>query len=188
MHRRFAQTFLPLAAALILGSCTTPPPPSAASAPPPAEVAAPAAPVILPVTPVAFSGCVSPHDREAFEVYALRTQVLVGAQSCRMTDRFNTFAIRYRGELTAEGRALRGYYQKNYGKRGDATLDVFVTELSNASFVDGSTAADFCEVTMTLLDTLMAAPVGHLAAFSAQHPARALPAMDSCSSAPPKRP
>jgi hypothetical protein len=189
MHRRFTQPLLPLAAALILGSCATPTTPdSAAPAPPPAEAAAPAPPVILPVTPVAFSGCVSPQEREAFEVYGLRTEALVGAQSCRMTDRFNKFAVKYRNELTTEGRALRGYYKKSYGKSGDATLDIFVTELSNASFVDGSTASDFCAATATLFDTLMAAPVGHLAAFSAQHPAPALPAMDSCGGAPTKQP
>jgi hypothetical protein len=189
MHRRFAQTLLSLAAALILGACTPPTttPDSTAFSPPPAEAAAPAAPVILPVTPVTFSGCVSPHEREAVEVYAVRTDAIVGAQSCRMTDRFNKFAIKFRGELTAEGRTLRGYYKKTYGKSGDATLDKFVTELSNASFVEGSGAFGLCETTTSLFDELMATPVGHLAAFSAQHPARALPTMESCGGTPPKR-
>jgi hypothetical protein len=187
MHRRIAQVFLPLAAALALGSCTTPTAPDSAAPAPPAEVAAPAAPVILPVTPVAFSSCVSPHEREAVEVYAVRTEAIVGAQSCRMTDRFNKFAIKFRGELTTEGRALRGFYKKTYGKSGDATLDKFVTELSNASFVEGSAAFGLCETTTQLFDDLMATPVGKLAAFSAQHPARALPTMESCAGTPPKR-
>jgi len=185
MHSRFAQILLPLAATLILGSCTAPSE-NAASAPPPTEAAAP--PASRPVTPVAFSGCVSPQEREAFVVYALRTEALVGAQSCRMTDRFNKFATKFRGELTTQGRALRGYYQKNYGKSGDATLDKFVTELANASFVDGSGGADFCAATTNLFNDLMVAQIGQLVAFSAQHPARTLPAMDSCGGAPPKRP
>ena len=187
MHRRFAQTFLPLATALVLASCTAPTAPESPAPAPPAEAAAPPAPVVLPVTPVDFPNCVSPREREAVEVYAVRTEAMVGAQSCRMTDRFNKFAIKFRGELTTEGRTLRGYYKKIYGKSGDATLDKFVTELSNASFVEGSAASGLCEATTQLFDDLMATPVGQLAAFSAQHPPRALPAMDSCSSAPPKR-
>ena len=83
---------------------------------------------------------------------------------------------------------MRGYYQKIYGKRGDANLDEFVTELSNASFVNGGGAADYCGATNALFDGVMAAPVGHLAAFSHEHPARALPAMEICTAAPAKKP
>ena len=86
----------------------------------------------------AYSACISSRERQAYEVYALRTEALVGAQSCRMTDRFNVFASRFTRELTAEGRELRAYYQKTYGKGGDARLDDFVTQLANTSFVDGS--------------------------------------------------
>jgi hypothetical protein len=188
MHSRFAQIFTPLAAALVLASCTAKTPDSAASAPPPATPAAAVAPASRPITPVAFSGCVSPHEREAFEVYALRTQALVGAQSCRMTDRFNKFILRFRGELTTEGRALRGYYQKKYGKGGDATLDKFVTELSNTTFVAGSGTNDLCATTTALFDSVMAAPVGQLAAYSSQHRSSALPAMDSCDAVAAKSP
>src|SRR5271154_865766 len=100
MYPRFVQSLLPIAAAFIISSCTATKTPDSAPSAPPAAAEAPAAPAILPVTPVAFSGCVSPHEREAFEVYALRTRLLVGAQSCRMTDRFNKFATKFRNELT----------------------------------------------------------------------------------------
>jgi len=83
---------------------------------------------------------------------------------------------------------LRDYYQKNYGKRGDAALDEFVTQLSNASFVDGSGAGDYCGATKALLDDAMSEPVGHLAAFSHEHPAHALPAMEICTAALAKSP
>jgi hypothetical protein len=186
IHSRFAQILVPVATALVLGSCSPTKAPETAAAPPPAETAA-VAPA-RPVTPIEFSGCVSPHEREAFEVYAFRTQVLVGAQSCRMTDRFNKFATKFRGELTTQGRTLRSYYQKKYGKSGDANLDKFVTELANTSFVDGSQTNDICTETTTLLDSLMAAKIGQLAAFSAQHPTRALPAMESCGAVAAKTP
>lgn len=186
MHSRFAQSLVPFATALMLGSCSPSKAPESTAATP-AETVAAAAPAKA-ITPVAFSGCVAPHEREAFEVYALRTQALVGAQSCRMTDRFNKFAIRFRGELTTEGKALRSYYQKKYGKSGDATLDKFVTELSNTTFVEGSATNELCATTTTLFDSVMAAPIGQLAAFSKQHHPGALPAMESCDTVAAKRP
>ena len=40
----------------------------------------------------------------------------------------------------------------------------------------------------TLFDGVMAAPIGHLAAFSHEHPARALPAMEIRTATPAKKP
>jgi hypothetical protein len=126
------------------------------------------------------AACISPRDFEAHAVYALRTQVLVGAQSCHMLDRFNVFAKRFGGELVAEGQILHGYYLRAYGKSGDSKLDDFVTGLSNASFVKGSEAGDFCGATAALFDSIDALPAGQLAAFSQRHAPPALPAMDVC--------
>jgi len=128
----------------------------------------------------AFSACISSRDRQAYEVYALRTEVLVGAQSCRMTDRFNVFASKFTRELTAEGRELRAYYQKTYGKGGDARLDDFVTQLANSSFVNGSGGGNLCAATTALFNDVMEVPVGQLAVFSHTHKARSLPVMDVC--------
>lgn len=109
-------------------------------------------------------------DPERQRLAVLRTQAMVGAQSCRITGRFNAFATRFRGELTTEGRALQDYYQKNHGKRGDAALDEFVTQLSNAPFVDGNGTGDYCGATKALLNDATSEPVGHLAAFSHERP------------------
>ena len=128
----------------------------------------------------ALSACITPREREAYEVYALRTQVLVGAQSCRMTDRFNIFAMKFSRELTSEGRELRAHYLKAYGKGGDKALDDFVTQIANASFVEGSGGGDLCGTTTALFDDVMALPVGQLAVYSSQHTPRGLPAMDVC--------
>jgi hypothetical protein len=124
--------------------------------------------------------CLTPRERQAHEVYALRTEALVGAQSCRMLDRFNVFATRFSAELVDEGRTLRAHYLRLYGKRGDAKLDDFVTSLSNTTFVRGSEAGDFCGATAALFDRIEALPVGQLAAFSHGRPAPALPPVDAC--------
>jgi hypothetical protein len=133
----------------------------------------------------ALSACITPRERQAYEVYALRTEVLVGAQSCRMTDRFNIFATKFTRELTAEGRELRSHYLKTYGKGGDKKLDDFVTQIANSSFVQGSGGGDLCAATTAIFDEVMALPEGKLAVYSSEHTPPALPAMDVCGT--PKR-
>jgi hypothetical protein len=128
----------------------------------------------------ALSACITPRERQAYEVYALRTEVLVGAQSCRMTDRFNIFATKFTRELTAEGRELRSHYLKTYGKGGDKKLDDFVTQIANSSFVEGSGGGDLCAATTAIFDDVMALPVGQLAVYTSKHTPPALPAMDVC--------
>jgi hypothetical protein len=128
----------------------------------------------------ALSACITPRERQAYEVYALRTEILVGAQSCRMTDRFNVFATKFTRELTAEGRELRSHYLKTYGKGGDKALDDFVTRMANSSFVEGSGGGALCAVTTAIFDDVMALPEGQLAVYTSQHTPPALPAMDVC--------
>jgi hypothetical protein len=131
----------------------------------------------------ALSAYITPRERQAYEVYALRTEVLVGAQSCRMTDRFNVFATKFTRELTTEGRELRAHYLKTYGKGGDKALDDFVTRLANSAFVEGSGGGNLCAVTIALFDDVEALPEGHLAAYSHEHHLRGLPTMEYCRTA-----
>jgi hypothetical protein len=135
MQPVLSRALLPLADLIVLGSCSNPTPSgsSASEAAPAASATSSLAAQSASIMTAPIEDCVSAREREAFEGYALRTHAIVGAQSCRITERFNAFATRFRGELTTQGRALRGYYQKTYGKRGDATLDEFVSQLSNAS-------------------------------------------------------
>ncbi len=99
-----------------------------------------------------------------------------------MTDRFNIFATKFTRELTVEGRELRSYYLKTYGKGGDKALDDFVTQMANNSFVEGSGTGDLCGSTTALFDNVMAVPIGDLAVFSKQHKPRGLPVMEVCGS------
>jgi hypothetical protein len=77
-----------------------------------------------------------------------------------------SFATRFRGELTTEDPALRSYYQKRLDERG---------------------GADYCGDTNLLFDNVMSIPIGHLAAYSHEHPARTSPAMETCGGVPTKK-
>src|SRR5258708_26736450 len=76
------------------------------------------------------AACLLPKEREAQEVYVLRTKAMVGAQSCNMIDRYNAFATRFNAELTTEGRALKGFFTMTYVPGGEHGLDQFTTRTS----------------------------------------------------------
>jgi hypothetical protein len=140
---------------------------------------------LLSWTSVAEAACLSPKEREAEEVYALRTTAMVGAQSCNMLDRYNAFATRFNSALTYEGRALKGYFIKTYGRGSEHALDQFTTRLYNETVVRGSAGDHFCSETAVLFDILMDLAVDKLAPFAQDRSREALPVNEVCASSRP---
>ncbi len=128
------------------------------------------------------AACLTPKEREAEEVYALRTAAMVGAQNCNMIDRYNAFATKFNSELTQEGRALKGYFLKTYGRGGEHALDQFTTRLYNETVVRGA-GDHFCAETTVLFDTVMDLGAERLAPFARAQSKAALPAMEVCTGA-----
>ena len=126
------------------------------------------------------AACLSARDWDAHQVYALRTEALVGAQSCRMTERFNVFAQRHRQELMTEGHALKAYYHRVYGRGGDKALDDYVTYLANASATAQPQGVGFCAAASELLDRLGQLPIGELVKFSRENPPPVRPSLAKC--------
>jgi hypothetical protein len=131
---------------------------------------------------VAEATCVLPKEREAQEVYALRMSAMVGAQSCNMLDRYNAFATKFNNQLTNEGRALKSYFIKNYGRGGEHALDQFTTRMYNETVVRGS-SDHFCAETTVLFDTLMELAGDRLAPFANARAKQALPPTEFCTGA-----
>jgi hypothetical protein len=109
-------------------------------------VSAVAALTMLSAQPVlAQRQCSSVSDQSAFEVQALRSELMVLATGCRDDDRYNAFIRRYQADLQANERMINAYFQHRYGKAGQTEHDRFVTELANAISRQGSDlGGDFC--------------------------------------------
>ena len=89
--------------------------------------------------------CSSVSDQSAFEVQALRSELMVLATGCHDDDRYNAFIRRYQPDLQANERAINAYFQHRYGKAAQFEHDRFVTELANAISRQGSDlGGDFC--------------------------------------------
>src|ERR1700680_3126488 len=94
---------------------------------------------ILSIQPVlAEQQCTSLTDQSAFEVQALRSELMVLATGCHNDDQYNAFIRRYQPDLQANERAIDAYFKHRYGRSGQIEHDRFVTELANAISRQGS--------------------------------------------------
>jgi hypothetical protein len=90
--------------------------------------------------------CSSVSDQSAFEVQALRSELMVLATGCHEDDRYNAFIRRYQADLQANERSINAYFQHRYGKAAQVEHDRFVTDLANAISRQGSDlGGDFCQ-------------------------------------------
>ena len=89
--------------------------------------------------------CSSLSDQSAFEVQALRSELMVLATGCHEDNRYNAFIRRYQPDLQANERTINAYFQHRYGKAAQTEHDRFVTDLANAISRQGSDlGGDFC--------------------------------------------
>src|SRR3984885_6063223 len=109
-------------------------------------VSAVAALTILSSQPVlAQPQCSSMADQSAFEVQALRSELMVLATGCHDDQRYNAFIRRYQSDLQGNERAINAYFKHRYGRSAQTEHDRFVTDLANAISRQGSElGGDFC--------------------------------------------
>ncbi|MDR3537092.1 MAG: hypothetical protein P4L71_11390 [Acetobacteraceae bacterium] len=89
--------------------------------------------------------CTSPVDQSAFEVQALRSELMVLAMGCHDDDRYNAFMRRFQPDLMANEKAIDAYFKRAYGRSAQTEHDRFVTDLANAISREGTQlGGDFC--------------------------------------------
>jgi hypothetical protein len=113
--------------------------------------------------------CTSLSDQSAFEIQALRSELMVLATGCHDDDRYNAFIHRFQGDLQGNEKAINAYFQHRYGRAGQTEHDRFVTELANAISRQGSDlGGDFCPRNGLIFNEVLALEsVTELADFAA---------------------
>jgi hypothetical protein len=99
---------------------------------------------VMPVN--AAPACTSVADQSAYEVLALRTQMILLATKCGRDQDYNkNFIVRFQPELQANERAVLAYFRRIYGGAGQGRKDSFSTELVNVMSQQANTqGAEFC--------------------------------------------
>jgi hypothetical protein len=137
---------------------------------------------------VKTQSCTNPEDRTAFDTEGLKSELMVTAEACKLTDRFNTFIIAYKPEVRSKELVLQAYFKRNYGRLGEKAYDDYITNLANVQEQDGlKTGTAFCQIFQTMFDEVMSLHDGTELADYAHSQAIVQPiAFTTCSDVPVK--
>jgi hypothetical protein len=113
--------------------------------------------------------CLPPTTRAAFDVQALRSEMMVLATGCSDDAQYNAFIERYRPALMSNEQEMDAWFKRNFGRRAQNEHDRFVTDLANAQSSAGTRlGTDFCAHNGVIFQEVMALQASDdLAAFAA---------------------
>ena len=101
--------------------------------------------------------CLSPTERSAVQVAALRSQLMVLATGCQDDSSYNAFIRKFQPELMGNERAIGDMFKRKYGRRAQQEHDRFTTDLANAESTAGlSLGTDFCDHNGMLFQEVLA--------------------------------
>lgn len=86
---------------------------------------------LLSAHSMAAERCAKPREETALKTAALRTELMVASLSCGSQVHYNAFVTKFQGELIAQGRLMRSFFQGQYGRAGDENLNRALTKLAN---------------------------------------------------------
>jgi hypothetical protein len=111
----------------------------------------------LALQPALAQRCATLAEQSAFEVQALRSEVMVLATGCGEDKAYNAFMRKFQPELQANEREISAFFKKKYGRRGQTEHDRFVTDLANLRSRAGTQLGmDFCPRNRQVFAELMA--------------------------------
>ncbi len=79
------------------------------------------------------SPCALTKEKQAIEIRALQTHLMVAALSCSKQKDYNIVMSKFGKYLAENGRVLQAYFSRNYGRTYPNQLNSFVTFLANES-------------------------------------------------------
>jgi hypothetical protein len=131
--------------------------------------------------------CAKPADVLAFQIAALKSQLMVTALTCSQQDRYNDFVHRYQSDLMTHERALTAYFTRTNGRRAQQEHDDYITNLANAQSQNGIKQGTlFCQMNKGVFDEVMALPkASDLANYAATKSFTQPIAVVSCADAAP---
>jgi hypothetical protein len=141
----------------------------------------------MPATAAQMCGSVA--DQSAYELLALRTQMILLATKCGRDQDYNkNFIVRFQPELQANERTVLTYFRRVYGGAGQGRKDSFSTELVNVmSQQANAQGAEFCPRAGMIINEMNALrSMEELAAYAAVKDFAPV-GMSMCPAAAPRR-
>lgn len=79
------------------------------------------------------AACAKEEEKNALDMRALQTQLMVSALSCGEQKRYNQFMQKYKNDLSKSGENLTQYFSRVYASSAKSQQNNFVTKLANIS-------------------------------------------------------
>lgn len=115
-----------------------------------------AAALALPAPALAAPPCVTPAEAAAFDVVALKTEMMVTALLCRSDAQYNSVIRRFRAPILSGERTVQAWFGRAGG--GRSGYDAYITQIANARSAAAIVHGDgFCEVNGGLFREILAA-------------------------------
>jgi hypothetical protein len=134
----------PILLVLLLASCAERSIPQAAYVPPPLSKQPPA------------PWCARPAEIGAFNIAALKANLMVLALKCNKFSSYNDFVGRYRQTLVRNEETADGYFRRNNKRRWQESRDNYITSLANAQSQRATVLGDqFCRLTQSEMDEVL---------------------------------
>ncbi|OAI45265.1 hypothetical protein AYO42_03030 [Rhizomicrobium sp. SCGC AG-212-E05] len=83
--------------------------------------------------PALAAACATPGEAAALKTAVMHQAMMVAALQCKEVNAYNRFIKTYRGELQSSDAALKGFFVRRGGERGEAGYDSFKTKAANIS-------------------------------------------------------
>ncbi len=104
----------------------------------------------------AAPACLEPSDQTAFEVEALKSELMVTALQCQAHAKYNAFMREYKPAIAREEADLRAFFKRVYGRSSQTQYDEYISNLANAQAEDGVKAGTaFCDNLPNMFDEVM---------------------------------
>lgn len=106
-----------------------------------------------------LAACRAPAEQSAFEIEALKSEMMVLATGCHDDTQYNAFIRRFQPDLQRGEHLIEAYFRRTYGAHGQQQHDAYVTSLANAESDRGlAMGSDYCSRNAALFGEAMALP------------------------------
>jgi hypothetical protein len=101
--------------------------------------------------------CMRGAEKAAFDLAAIKSELMVIAIDCQAQERYNAFVVRFRPDLQGSERGLNTYFSRTARTGTARAHDDYITSLANALSQDALTRGTlFCDEHMRMFDDVLA--------------------------------
>ncbi len=132
--------------------------------------------------PVWAGTCASAVEKAAIDTRLLQNELMVRALTCGANAQYNSFVEKFSPDLVADGKMLRGYFARAYGRGGESELNGFITRIANGAATRRmqQDMDNYCASALNLFNAVLSVDSTGLRTYAGQTPFAQESGVESC--------